>query len=50
MVSIPTVDQAYAMVVNNDYQKVTSSRSSMSLNYVGNTGMDPLAMYSRTGG
>jgi len=47
---IPTVNHAYAMVVNDECQKMASSRSSIGLSSMGSTGMDPLAMYSRTGG
>lgn len=35
MVSIPTINQAYAMMVNDECQKVSSSRSSIGLNSMG---------------
>ncbi|KAH0675507.1 hypothetical protein KY285_023308 [Solanum tuberosum] len=47
---LPAVNQDYVMVINDKCQKVASSRSSIGLNSISGTGVDPLAMYSRTGG
>ncbi|KAH0709808.1 hypothetical protein KY290_011212 [Solanum tuberosum] len=44
------VNQAYAMIVSDECQKMTSSRSSIRLSSISGSGVDPLAMYSRTGG
>ncbi|KAL3326374.1 hypothetical protein AABB24_037184 [Solanum stoloniferum] len=47
---VPGVNQAYAMVVNDECQKLTSSGVNIGLNSICSIGVDPLAMYSRTGG
>ncbi|KAK4710069.1 hypothetical protein R3W88_004582 [Solanum pinnatisectum] len=47
---VPGVNQAYVMVVNDECQKLTSSGVNIGLNFICSTGVDPLVMYSRTGG
>uniref|UniRef100_A0A0V0GS24 Putative ovule protein n=1 Tax=Solanum chacoense TaxID=4108 RepID=A0A0V0GS24_SOLCH len=47
---VPRVNQAYAIVVNDEYQKLTSSGVNIGLNSICSTGVDLLVMYSRTGG
>lgn len=48
MSHVPTVNQAYTMVVNDECQKVTSSRSWVGLSSVTDSGVDPMVIYSRT--
>lgn len=48
MSHVPTVNQAYTMVVNDECQKVTSSRSRVGLSSVTDSGVDPMVIYSRT--
>jgi len=50
MSPVPTVNQAYAMVINDECQKMTSSRTSVGLSSVTDSGVDPMVMYSRTSG
>ncbi|KAH0683240.1 hypothetical protein KY289_020992 [Solanum tuberosum] len=50
MSPIPAVNQAYVMIVSDECQNVTSSRSSIGLSSMSGSGVDPLAMYSRTVG
>ncbi|KAH0679685.1 hypothetical protein KY284_020770 [Solanum tuberosum] len=47
---VPTMNQAYVRVVNDECQKVATSSSSVGLSSISGTGVDPLVMYSRTGG
>ncbi|XP_069152641.1 uncharacterized protein [Solanum lycopersicum] len=44
------VNQGHAMVVNDKCQKLTSSGVNIGLNSICSTGVDPLVVYSRTGG
>ncbi|KAH0640292.1 hypothetical protein KY285_036878 [Solanum tuberosum] len=50
MSHVPTINQAYYMIVNDECQKVTYSRSTIGLSNISITGVDSLGMYSRTGG
>ena len=47
MSPMPSVNQAYAMVVNDECQKLTSCRTTGSIS---NSGVETLGMYSRIGG
>lgn len=50
MCPVPGVNEAYAMVVNDECQKLTSSGVNIGLKFICSTGVDSLVMYSRTGG
>ncbi|KAH0773178.1 hypothetical protein KY290_010315 [Solanum tuberosum] len=50
MSPIPGVNQAYAMVISDECQRFASNSNSMGMNSISMSGVDPLAMYSRSGG
>lgn len=50
MCPVAGVNEAYAMVVNDECQKLTSSGVNIGLKFICSTGVDSLVMYSRTGG
>ncbi|KAL3351908.1 hypothetical protein AABB24_020142 [Solanum stoloniferum] len=50
MSPIPGVNQAYAMVVSDECQRFASNSNNMGMNSISMSGVDPLAMYSKSGG